>query len=424
MNHMPSQSVGSALANPHTYEDRSRYHALLAGLRREDPLFRASPDGYRPFWAVTKHADICEIERQPDLFPSGPRLELFSIEQERKIKESTGRDTAVGRTLLHMDGLEHRAYRGLSQGWFMPKNLHDMEQRLAELSRDYVDKMAAASGEIDFVKSISELFPLTVILMILGLPSTEAPELLRLTRNFTGREAAPVPEGMTREDLIVKGAQDIFDYFGAVYDERLKEPRDDVASVIATAKINGQPIGRAEALSYYLLLGLAGHDTTNSTMSGALLALIQNPGELAKLKANPELIPTAVDEILRWVSPVNSFMRTASRDYELRGKTIKGGDGVLLLFGSGNRDEEVFQEPFAFKVDRKPNPHIAFGYGAHACLGQHLAKMELRAFFKELVSRLEKVELAGEPVLRAITTAYQIKSLTIRYQLTNGDARG
>jgi cytochrome P450 len=417
MNHFQLDSVGSALTNPRTYQDRDRYHALLANLRHEDPLFWATPEGYRPFWAVTKHADICEIERQPDLFLSGPRLELFSIEQERKVKETTGRDAAVGRTLLHMDGSEHRAYRGLSQGWFMPKNLHGMEQRLAELSRDYVDKMAASGSEIDFVKSISELFPLTVILMILGLPSTEAPELLRLTRNFTGREVAPVPEGMTREDLIIKGAQDIFDYFGAVYDERLKEPRDDVASVIATAKIDGQPISRPEALSYYLLLGLAGHDTTNSTMSGALLALIQNPGELAKLKANSDLIPTAVDEILRWVSPVNSFMRTATRDYELRRKTIKAGDGVLLLFGSGNRDEEVFREPFAFKVDRKPNPQIAFGYGAHSCLGHHLAKMELRAFFKELVSRLERVELAGDPVLRAITTAYQIGSLSIRYKL-------
>jgi hypothetical protein len=146
------------------------------------------------------------------------------------------------------------------------------------------------------------------------------------------------------------------------------------------------------------------------------LALIKNPRELAKLKANPDLIPTAVDEILRWVSPVNSFMRTATRDYELRGKTVKGGDGILLLFGSGNRDEDVFKDPFEFKVDRKPNPQISFGYGAHVCLGQHLAKLELRAFFKELLSRLENIELAGKPVLRAITTAYQIGSLPIRCQ--------
>jgi hypothetical protein len=416
MDHLQIGSIGSALINPLTYQDRTLYDDIVASLRREDPLFWAEPEGYRPFWAVTKHADICEIERQPDVFLSGPRLELFTIEQECKVKESTGRDTAVGRTLLHMDGSEHRSYRGLSQGWFMPKNLQGIEQRLSQLSREYVDKMAAAGGEFDFVTEISELFPLTVILMILGLPTTEAAELLRLTRNFTGRDVLPVPPGMTRGDLIIKAAQDIFDYFGVVYDQRLKEPRDDVASVIATARINGELISRPEALSYYLLLGLAGHDTTNSTMSGGLLALIKNPRELAKLKANPDLIPTAVDEILRWVSPVNSFMRTATRDYELRGKTVKGGDGILLLFGSGNRDEDVFKDPFEFKVDRKPNPQISFGYGAHVCLGQHLAKLELRAFFKELLSRLENIELAGKPVLRAITTAYQIGSLPIRCQ--------
>jgi cytochrome P450 len=151
-------------------------------------------------------------------------------------------------------------------------------------------------------------------------------------------------------------------------------------------------------------------------MSGSLLVLIQNPAELSKLKANPDLISTAVDEMLRWVTPVNSFMRTATREYQLRGKKIKAGDAVLLLFGSANRDEEVFEDPFSFKVNRKPNPQIAFGYGAHACLGQHLAKMELRAFFRELIARVERVELAGTPTYQAITTAYQISSLPIRYE--------
>jgi cytochrome P450 len=256
-----------------------------------------------------------------------------------------------------------------------------------------------------------------VILMILGLPPDQAPELLRLTRNFTGREDAPVPEGMAREDLVVRASEEIFDFFGNVYEERRKHPRDDVATIIANAMIDGRPIARAEALSYYLLLGLAGHDTTNSTMSGALLALMQNPGELERLRTSPDLLPSAVDEMLRWISPTNSFMRTASKDYELRGKRIRAGESLLLLFASANRDEEVFAEPFSFKVDRKPNPHIAFGYGAHACLGQYLAKMELRAFFGELIARLSRIQLAGEPTYGAITTAYKITSLPICYEL-------
>ena len=415
MSHSALDSIGVALTDARTYMDRAGYHALMAQLRREDPLHYANAQGYRPFWVASKHADLCEIETKPDVFVSGPRLELFSMEQERKITESTGGNTAVGKTLLHMDGPEHRAYRSMSQAWFMPKNLRNIEQRLNDFAVEYVDKMTQIGGQTDFVSSISQLFPLNVILLILGLPPSEAPELLRLTRNFTGREHMPIPPGMTREDMIIKGAQEIFDFFGAVYDERIRTPRDDVASVIANAKVDGEPIKREQALSYFLLLGLAGHDTTNSTMSGGLLALIQNPAELAKLQSNVDLIPTAVDEILRWVSPVSNFMRTATRDYVLRGKTIRAGDSVLLPFASANRDEEVFAEPFRFAVDRKPNPQVAFGYGAHACLGQHLAKMELRAFFRELISRLDRVELAGEPTMGAITTAYQITSLPIRY---------
>ncbi|MET0985142.1 MAG: cytochrome P450 [Steroidobacteraceae bacterium] len=409
--------IGAALGNPRTYADRQGYHAILAQLRREDPLYWAHPEGFRPFWVATKHADIVEIERQPDVFLSGPRLELFSIEQEHKIKEATGRDAAVGKTMLHMDGAEHRAYRGMSQAWFLPKNLKHIEARVDVLAKEYVDKLAEAGGEADFVKLVSELLPLSVILIMLGLPASEAGELLRLTRNFNGRAELPVPEGSTREELIVKGAQEIFDYFGAVYDARLKNPTDDVASVIAHAKVDGVPISRANALSYYLLLGLAGHDSSNGAISGGLLALIHNPGELEKLKARPDLTNSAAEEILRWVTPVNNFMRTAARDYELRGKVIKAGDGILLPFGSANRDEEVFEEPFRFNVERNPNPHVAFGYGAHMCLGHYLARVELRAFFRELIPRLNHVELAGEPAMLPVVTGNQLIRLPIRFDV-------
>jgi cytochrome P450 len=409
--------IGTAITDPHVYADRDRYHAILTELRREDPLYWATPAGYRPFWVVTKHADISEIERQPELFLSAPRLELFSLEQERKVKEATGRDTAAGRTMLHMDGPEHRAYRGISQASFMPKKLGNLEQTLGELAREYVDTLALAGGEVDFVTQVSSLFPLNVILMLLGMPASEAPELLRLTRNFNGHDVAPVPPGMTREDMIIRAAHEIFDYFGAVYDARLAAPREDLASTIAHARINGEPISRAEALSYYLLVGLAGHDTTNGTMAGGLLALIKNPGELARLKANPDLIASAVDEMLRWVTPVTVFMRTAVKDYKLRGKTVKAGDSLLLAFASGNRDEEVFENPFAFRVDRTPNAHLAFGHGAHLCLGQHVAKMELRAFFRELIPRLDAIALAGEPKMLPGITASQLVTLPIRYRM-------
>ncbi|MET0983849.1 MAG: cytochrome P450, partial [Steroidobacteraceae bacterium] len=235
---------GAALADPKTYADRKRYHALLTTLRHEDPLHRATPEGFRPFWVATKHADITEIGRQPDVFLSGPRLELFSIDQEERVKASTGRDAAVGRTMLHMDGREHRSYRGITQSWFLPTNMRRLEQQMEDFAREYVDKLAAVGGEADFVPVVSELFPLNVILLILGLPPSEAPHLLQLTRDFVARENVPIPEGSTRGDQIVKVAQAFFDYFAPVFEERRKHPQNDVASVIALGQHEGKPIDR------------------------------------------------------------------------------------------------------------------------------------------------------------------------------------
>jgi len=409
-----ADEISNAIADAHLYADPERFHALFTRLRREEPVRWTTPEGVRPFWTLSRHADIVEVERQPQLFPSGPRLELFSIAQEEKIMKAMGGNRAVSRTMLHMDGAEHKAYRGLTQSWFMPGNLKKLDEGLAALAREYTDKLARAGSQVDFVLAVAELYPLRVIMMILGLPPEDAPELLRLTHNFNRRADARVTSEQERDNLLVKAAQEIFAYFGRIYEDRMKQPRDDVATVIAQATIDGKPINRLEALSYYLLLGLAGHDTTNGTIAGTLLALIQNPDQLARLKAEPELLTTAVDEMLRWVSPVNNFMRTASADYVLRGQRIRAGDSLLLCFRAANRDEEVFEDPFAFRVDRKPNPHLAFGHGAHACLGQHLAKMELRALFRELLPRLEHVELAGQHLWLAAVTANHLMHLPIR----------
>jgi len=187
--------------------------------------------------------------------------------------------------------------------------------------------------------------------------------------------------------------------------------------VIANGKIKGEPLGDLESASYYIIVATAGHDTTSACISGGLRALIENPDELAKLKANPELLPTAVDEMIRWVTPVQHFMRTATDDHELRGKTIRKGEAVQLLYMSGNRDEDIYPDAFRFKVDREPNRHVAFGYGAHVCLGQHLAKMEIRAFFAELLKRLDSIELAGEPKRSHSVFVSGLKTLPVRYSL-------
>jgi cytochrome P450 len=176
-------------------------------------------------------------------------------------------------------------------------------------------------------------------------------------------------------------------------------------------------MGDIETASYYIIVATAGHDTTSSTIAGGLRALIDHPGEMQKLKENPDLIPQAVDEMFRWVTPVQHFMRTATEDYELRGRTIKKGQALQLIYLSGNRDDEAFADPFTFKADRENNRHVAFGYGAHVCLGQHLAKMETRAFFKELLSRLDNIEITGEPTRVQSTFVSGLKSLPVRYKL-------
>jgi cytochrome P450 len=326
--------------------------------------------------------------------------------------------TAI-RSILHMDGAEHRSYRAITQGWLMSARLKKLEQGLDDLAKEYVDALADTGGEADFVSTVAVWYPLRVLLLILGLPASEAPELLRLTRNYVGRDLPESkPAEGKREDILVDATREIFDYFRDVYRDRIKQPRDDLASVIAHATFEGRPVQEFEAMSYYLLIGLAGHDTTSATVGGGMLALIQNPAERAKLRANPELLPLASDEMLRWVTPVRSFMRTASRDYRLRDQQIEAGQSLLMSFPSANRDAAVFQDAFKFKVDRKPNPHLAFGHGAHVCLGQFLARMELRALFRELLQRLESVELAGTPTWLPGITSGSLRQLPIRYRLS------
>ena len=211
---------------------------------------------------------------------------------------------------------------------------------------------------------------------------------------------------------------DFFMYFKKITDDRKAAPKNDLASVIANGQIDGAPISDFEAMSYYVIVATAGHDTTSSSTAGAIWGLCQAPDEFAKLKATPSLIPGLVDESIRWTTPVKHFMRSATADYELRGRTIKAGDWLWLAYPSGNRDEEVFDDPNAFHIDRNPNRHLAFGYGAHLCLGQHLAKMEMRILWEELIPRLQSLELAGEPRLSVGSFVGGPKRLPIRYKLS------
>jgi len=416
-------ALDNALASPVTYGDEKKIHALLADLRKNDPVHWTEPDGFRPYWAITKHADILEIERQSDKFLNEPRSVLMDKETEANLcsmwggpDPKTGRVSPL-RTLIDMDGADHRAYRGLTQAWFMPPNLKKLEARVSELAKRYVDKMIEKGPQCDFAREIAVYYPLHVIMSIMGVPESDEPRMLKLTQELFGGQDPDLKRPDDQNTEMSNVFIDFFGYFAQITAERRAKPGEDLATVIANGKVNGCPLGDLETASYYIIVATAGHDTTSSSIAGGLRALVENPGELKKLQANPDLLPTAVDEMIRWTTPVQHFMRTATEDYELRGRKIKKGDALQLLYISGNRDEEVYPDAFSFKVDREPNRHVAFGYGVHLCLGQHLAKMEIRAFFSELLKRLEHIELAGEPRRVQASFVSGLKSLPVKYKI-------
>lgn len=255
-----------------------------------------------------------------------------------------------------------------------------------------------------------------VILSLLGLPEDDFPRMLKLTQELFGGDDEEHQRGGTAEDLLAVLA-DFFMYFAALTASRRAQPTHDLASAIANGRINGEPLSDMDTASYYVIVATAGHDTTKDAISGGLHALIQNPGELERLRNDPGLMPTAVEEMIRWTTPVKEFMRTATADTEVRGVPIATGESVYLAYVSGNRDEDVFDEPFRFDIARDPNKHVAFGYGVHYCLGAALARMEMNSLFTELVGRLESIELAGKPELSATTFVGGLKHLPIRYSL-------
>jgi cytochrome P450 len=414
-------ALDNALVSNTTYGNEKEIHRLLTDLRKGDPVHWTEPDGFRPFWSVTKYADILEIERLNDQFLNEPRSVLMSKEAELNLAAmwggpdpKTGRVSPL-RTLIDMDGTDHRAYRGLTQPWFMPANLKKLEPRMAELARRYVDKMQSMGPECDFTKDIAVYYPLHVIMSIMGVPESDEPRMLQLTQELFG---GGDPDMQRKErDPNSNVIADFFMYFNKVTEERRAHPGEDLATVIANGQVNGCPLGPVETASYYIIVATAGHDTTSSSIAGGLRALIENQDQLKKLKENPDLLNNAVDEIIRWVTPVQHFMRTATEDYTLRGRKIEKGQSVQLLYISGNRDEEIWPDPFKFDISRENNRHVAFGYGAHVCLGQHLAKMEIRAFFKELLGRLDSIEMTGPAKRVQATFVSGLKTLPVRYKL-------
>ena len=399
---------------PAAYADERYFHEACAVLRRESPIHRVEdPTGrYNPFWAITRHADVLEVELHNNIFLNEPRPVLVTAEADARTAERGN----MLRTLIHVDDPEHRELRGVTSEWFLPKNLAKLDARLAELAKRYVDKMAAAGGRIDFATDFAMQYPLNVILDILGLPESDYGRMLRLTQELFGSD----DEEMRRSADPAEQMQvvlDFFEYFTRITEDRRANPTGDLASAVANGKIDGRDLEMIQTISYYIIAATAGHDTTASATAGGMLALIEHPGQFARLKADPSLVATAADEIIRWTTPVKHFLRTANEDYVLSGTTIRKGETVLLSYPSANRDETVFDDPYTFDISRSPNKHLSFGFGVHYCLGAMLARMEIKAILSELVPRLESIELDGDPQLIKTVFVGGLKHLPVRYSM-------
>ncbi|MGV7120398.1 cytochrome P450 [Sphingopyxis sp. 550A] len=410
-------ATGDAIVSPCTYADPGAMDALFTQLRRDDPVHRVEHPDYRPFWAVTKFADIQEVERQPDLFLNAPRTFLRTLAYEERARAATGGNPALLRSLVFMDAPDHAQYRKLTQAWFMPGRIKVLEADIRQLAAEVIDDMADRGGACDFAADVVPYFPVRVIMRILGVPRCDEPLILQLTQEIFGSDDPDVQAARTMTASLADTVKVFSDYFRDLTAERRRNPSDDLATLFAQAEIDGRPMADHESVSYYILVATAGHDTTSSTTAGGLLALIENPDAQAQLRADLSLLPGAVDEMVRWVSPVRHFFRTATRDHELRGKAVRAGDSLMMCYPSANRDEEIFDDPFAFRIDRPANRHIAFGYGPHLCLGMHMARMEIRIFYEELLRRVASVELAGDPAWLASTNVGGLKRLPIRFTL-------
>jgi hypothetical protein len=412
---------GRDLISPRAYAARGIPHDRWAELRRLDRLRLFEPRGYDPFYAVVRHRDICEISKRPDLFWNRRGIVLESRQQRTILEAESGLGSV--RAILVMDPPEHRDYRKVASPYFTPRAIARVDPVAHESARSLVDRLveraSGGEGECEFATEIAAAHPLRILSTILGVPRDEEPRILALTTQlFASDDPDLQREGEDRAAAAKALALDFFKLFNEIIEDRRASPRDDLASVLANGRVNGEAMPPLATLGYFLIVFTAGHDTTKNALVGGLHALAERPEEFQKLKRNPELVPSAVEEILRFVSPVNYMKRVVGRDLEFRGQKLREGDNLVLFYGSANRDEAVFEDPFTFRVDRKPNPHLAFGIGEHFCLGAHLARRSQRALLAELVRRLDAIELAGEPERIHSSFVVGLKKLPLRYRVS------
>jgi len=405
----PVESLGSIFVDPAAFADPDRWHAAAKRIREESPILKVTLDDYPEFYAITTHAHVMEIEKHPDVFTNSP---LPTLAPKANLEAAMN---APVKTLIQMDGDQHKVHRAIVNDWFKPGNVKRMSDRIDELATEHVEHMAQLGGSCDFVNDVALHYPLQVILSLLGLPEEDFPRMLKLTQELFGAEDPDI--GRMDEDAeTLTVLMDFVMYFTELANSRRANPTDDLASVIANAQIDDAAMADMDMLGHYVIIATAGHDTTSNAISGGLLALLEFPDQLELLMTRPELIDAAADEIIRYVSPVKHFARTCQEPFTMGDTTFEPGDLLYLSYASANRDDTVFADGMRLDVQREnASSHLGFGFGRHFCLGAHLARLEIRAIFRELLGRLDHIELAGEPTWIKAYFVEGPKSVPITY---------
>lgn len=399
----------------HIMGNETTMYALFDHLRANDPVAWVEHTDYRPFWSLSRYDDIKRIGSENDRFLSAPRTVLVPTAFEEALLERFGTRNGL-ETLIHMDRPKHLKLRRVTREWFLPRSIESLTAEVQALSKEFVDKMQEMGSECDFVRDIAMLYPLRIILSILGLPREAEATMLKLTQELFGGQDPTLQRGDS-QTAGLEVLNDFGAYFSEVIEDRKKNPKDDLATILANAEVDGEPMNVLDQASYFIITATAGHDTTSATIGGGMKALLEHPDQLALWRERPDLDNGAAKEIIRWVSPVRHMVRTATEDLELHGRQIRSGDNIALWYPAANRDPEVFDHPNRLDLQRDSKLQLAFGYGSHMCLGQHLAALEVSCFFRELLPRLKDMELAGDPEWVKAIFVGGLKSLPIRYDL-------
>jgi len=380
-------------------------HDAFATLRREAPVYWHPEPRGSGFWVISKHADVIHVSKRPLVFSSMQGINLQEIAPEELPMIQT--------MMLGMDPPRHSKYRRLVSGGFTPRTISRLEPHIRQIARRIVEEIAR-KGECEFVKEVAAELPLQVIAEFLGVPDEERGRIFDLSNRLIGFDD---PEFQTSPEDGKIAATEMWLYANQLARSRRLNPQEDIVSLLVNAEVEGEKLTEMEFNNFFLLLAVAGNETTRNLISGGMLALLEHPRELRRLQTDPTLLPSAVEEMLRWVTPVAHFRRTATADTEIRGRPIAAGERVVMFYPSANRDEEVFRDPQRFDIGRTPNDHLSFGIGEHFCLGSPLARLEIRIMFEELLRRLPEIELVG-PVRRLRSNFINgIKSMPVRFSL-------